>query len=55
LKIVHFLGYSRSGKTYAISLLTRELAKADKRVGTLKHIHDERFSIDTWGEGYMAS
>jgi molybdopterin-guanine dinucleotide biosynthesis protein MobB len=50
LKIVHFLGYSNSGKTHAISLLTRELTRAGKRVGTLKHIHDKRFSIDRRGK-----
>jgi molybdopterin-guanine dinucleotide biosynthesis protein MobB len=50
LKIVHFLGYSGSGKTSAISLLTKVLTKTGKRVGTLKHVHAESFSIDRKGK-----
>jgi molybdopterin-guanine dinucleotide biosynthesis protein MobB len=50
LKIIHFLGYSNSGKTHAISFLTKELARKGKRVGTLKHIHDENFSEDRKGK-----
>lgn len=42
-----FLGYSGSGKTTSIALLTRELAEHGKKVGTLKHIHSGSFTIDT--------
>jgi molybdopterin-guanine dinucleotide biosynthesis protein MobB len=50
LKIIHFLGYSNSGKTHAISFLAKELARKGKRVGTLKHIHDDDFSEDRKGK-----
>jgi molybdopterin-guanine dinucleotide biosynthesis protein MobB len=49
LKIIHFFGYSNSGKTQAISFLTKELARKGKRVGILKHIH-ESFSLDRKGK-----
>ncbi len=44
------MGYSNSGKTNAIVRVTKELVKAGRRVGTLKHIHDEGFGIDTEGK-----
>jgi len=50
VKIFHFLGYSGSGKTSAISLLVKELGKSGKKVGILKHIHGEAFSIDRRGK-----
>jgi len=50
LKIVHFLGYSGSGKTFTISCLIRELSKAGKNIGTLKHVHSQDFSIDRRGK-----
>ncbi len=50
MKIIVFLGYSNSGKTSAIVAVVERLAKAGKTVGTLKHIHDEGFTIDRAGK-----
>ncbi len=50
MKVVVFLGYSNSGKTTALVRTVRELSRSGKRVGTLKHIHDEGFTIDTEGK-----
>ena len=50
MKVVIFLGYSNSGKTTALTRVAGQLAKAGKKVGTLKHIHDEDFTIDTEGK-----
>ena len=50
MKTVVFLGYSNSGKTFAIVSVVRELARAGSKVGTLKHIHEEGFTIDTQGK-----
>ena len=50
MKMVVFLGYSNSGKTSAIVKVVRQLVKQVKRVGTLKHIHDKDFTIDTKGK-----
>lgn len=50
MRTVIFLGYSNSGKTYAIVSVVRELVKAGLKVGTLKHIHEADFTIDTKGK-----
>ncbi len=50
MKIIVFLGYSNSGKTSAIVSMASRLVEAGKSVGTLKHIHDEDFTIDTKGK-----
>lgn len=50
MKVVVFLGYNNSGKTAAIVSVVKELVKAGQRVGTLKHIHDRSFTIDTVGK-----
>ncbi len=50
MNIVVFLGYSNSGKTTAIVRVVEELAKSGMKVGTLKHIHDEGFTIDRVGK-----
>lgn len=50
MRTVVFLGYSNSGKTYAIVGVVKELAKAGMKVGTLKHIHEADFTIDTKGK-----
>jgi molybdopterin-guanine dinucleotide biosynthesis protein MobB len=47
---VVFFGYSDSGKTQAITSVAGELVKRGMKVGTLKHIHDEDFTIDTEGK-----
>lgn len=50
MKVIIFLGYSNSGKTTALAQVVAQLVKAGKKVGTLKHIHDEDFTIDTEGK-----
>jgi len=50
VKVIVFLGYSDSGKTTALTRVVSQLVKAGKKVGTLKHIHDEDFTIDTEGK-----
>ncbi len=46
-----FLGYSGSGKTTALTGVARELTRRRAgSVGTLKHIHDPDFTIDTKGK-----
>jgi molybdopterin-guanine dinucleotide biosynthesis protein MobB len=50
VKTIVFLGFSNSGKTNAIVSLTRELVETGKKVGTLKHIHEAEFTIDTEGK-----
>lgn len=50
MKTVVFFGYSGSGKTRAIVSVVKRLVKKGKKVGTLKHIHDENFTMDTKGK-----
>ena len=50
MKVIVFLGYGDGGKTTAIVGVASQLVKAGKKVGTLKHIHDEGFTIDTMGK-----
>jgi molybdopterin-guanine dinucleotide biosynthesis protein MobB len=50
MKVVVVLGYSGSGKTFAIETLTRALVKEGKKVGTIKHIRENAFTIDTKGK-----
>ena len=45
-----FFGYSNSGKTRTIVRVAKELVKRGKKVGTLKHIHQEDFTIDKKGK-----
>ena len=50
-RIVIFLGYSGSGKTFALTAVARELTKRKAgRIGTFKHVHDPEFTIDTRGK-----
>lgn len=50
MKVVVFLGYSNSGKTSAIVSVVGQLVREGLKVGTLKHIHDSDFTIDTAGK-----
>ena len=50
MKVILFLGYSGSGKTTAITAVVRALKKRGKKVATIKHIHDRKFTIDTPGK-----
>ena len=50
MKVIQVLGYSGSGKTTAITSLSKSLTRRGYRVGTLKHIHDHKFTIDQKGK-----
>jgi len=50
LRIIHFLGFSDSGKTTTIDRLCRILVVKRYRVGILKHTHSPHFTIDTPGK-----
>ena len=47
MKIIHFLGFSGSGKTTAITSITKSMVRSGFRVGALKHIHVEGFTVDS--------
>ncbi|MEM1784772.1 MAG: molybdopterin-guanine dinucleotide biosynthesis protein B [Candidatus Bathyarchaeia archaeon] len=47
--IIAVLGVSNSGKTTTIEYLTRQLTMEGYKVGSIKHIHHEDFSIDSKG------
>ena len=49
--MVLFLGFSGSGKTTALTNISRAIAKARwGKIGTIKRIHDKDFSIDSKGK-----
>lgn len=51
MKIVLFLGYSGSGKTTALTSISRTLSRRRwGRIGTIKRIHDRNFSINPKGK-----
>lgn len=50
MKLVVFLGYKGSGKTTAIEATLRLLTRTRLKVGTIKHIHEPGFTIDTPGK-----
>lgn len=50
MRVIVFLGYGNAGKTTSIVRVASQLVKVGKKVGTLKHIHDEGFTIDTMGK-----
>lgn len=50
MKVVQFLGYKDSGKTRAVSYVARELTRRGLKVGTVKHVHDKSFTMDTKGK-----
>lgn len=54
MKAVQFLGYKDGGKTRAISYFARALKRRGLGVGTVKHIHDPSFTIDTPGKDTWA-
>jgi molybdopterin-guanine dinucleotide biosynthesis protein MobB len=47
---VEFIGHSKSGKTTSLITLAQALVRAGWKVGTIKHIHDQSFTIDTKGK-----
>jgi len=49
MKIIEFMGFSKSGKTASIESLIKYLSKHHK-VSAIKHIHIDNFSIDTEGK-----
>jgi len=50
LRAVAVVGFKKSGKTTVVEGLVRELVKRGYRVGTIKHIREEEFSIDVPGK-----
>jgi molybdopterin-guanine dinucleotide biosynthesis protein B len=48
--ILGVYGISNTGKTTLVEKLTGALVERDYRVGTIKHIHIENFSMDTEGK-----
>ena len=50
MKVILFLGYSRSGKTRTVVHLAKALTKAGVMVGTIKSVHEPNFTIDTKGK-----
>ena len=49
MEIIAVVGMSGSGKTTTIEYLTSRLSKEGYKVGSIKHIHHQNFSIDTEG------
>lgn len=47
--IIAIIGVSNSGKTTTIEYLTRQLTMEGYKVGSIKHIHHEDFSMDSEG------
>lgn len=47
--VVSVVGVSKSGKTTTIEYLTSKLTEEGYKVGSVKHIHHQDFSIDTEG------
>lgn len=47
--VIAVVGTSNSGKTMTIEYLTSRISKEGYKVGSIKHIHHENFSIDTPG------
>lgn len=50
MKILSVVGYHNSGKTTVVELIIAELTKGGYRVGSIKDIHIEGFSIDVEGK-----
>lgn len=48
--LIAVVGRRGSGKTTTIVYLTRQLAKEGLKIGSIKHIHDPNFTIDTPGK-----
>ena len=50
MKIFAVVGYSKSGKTTTVIEIIKELSRRGKKVGTVKAVDIENFSIDTFGK-----
>lgn len=50
LRAVVVSGFKKSGKTAVVEGLVRELVKRGYRVGTIKHISEQKFSMDSPGK-----
>lgn len=51
MKTVLFLGYSGSGKTWALTHIAQTLVRTRRaKIGTIKGIHDSGFTIDSRGK-----
>lgn len=49
MKVFSVYGYTQSGKTTTVEMLTKELRRRNYTVGTVKDIHYEEFAIDSIG------
>ncbi len=49
-RVLAVAGFKKSGKTRVVEGLVRELVSRGRRVGTVKHIREEDFSIDQEGK-----
>lgn len=50
MKVVAVIGTSKAGKTSTIEFLVSSLTKMGFKVGTVKHVHEPGFTIDTGGK-----
>jgi molybdopterin-guanine dinucleotide biosynthesis protein B len=50
IPVIAVVGPSKSGKTTLIEYLISHLSRDGLRIGTIKHIHHSRFSLDTKGK-----
>ncbi len=50
MKVFTVSGLTKSGKTTTIEYIIKELIKRGYSVGSVKHIHNENFTIDTEGK-----
>lgn len=50
IPVIAVVGLSKSGKTTLIEYLISHLSKDGLKIGTIKHIHHSRFSIDMKGK-----
>ncbi len=50
MKIIAVIGSKKSGKTKTVEALVRGLTKRGYRVGTVKHVSEQSFTVDTEGK-----
>jgi len=48
--VIAVVGSKRSGKTTTVEALVRELAKKGHKIAAIKHISEQKFTIDTKGK-----
>ncbi|MFP3262727.1 MAG: molybdopterin-guanine dinucleotide biosynthesis protein B [Nitrososphaeria archaeon] len=50
IKAINIVGESGTGKTRTVEFIVKKLTEEGKRVGTVKHIHSNDFSLDKKGK-----